>query len=361
MKDLTFQVLVDGLNSKIEWISNKFFNRFTHEEIKNINQYILHYAQDPINHVKLWLRPNDVNDLKNTLITNGDPMGEWYPLPILEEAKTIDMPFKDDLCYPLDLKQAIIISRLLFHPLDPKIFITTGIGGSGKSTYLNLIKQIYDNDVASVSLTNLSNEFQVAVAVTHRLIASDEIGKGSNDEEVLKKLSAKNNICINPKNRQPIETKTQSALFYCCNESPVFNIKDTGIIRRIVFYQRNKKIANPKEGMDVMKYSKEDLLKVVRYCWEIDKRIVDNKINFFDYFQEETHQELMKKNSIYLSKATKYDEYVKCCLNSHYKNIYAENNFYPIKEMFNKWQIEDKQLKYDYSIFEDIEYGELPF
>ena len=228
----------------------------------------------------------------------------------------------------------MIINRLLFHPEDEVMFITTGVGGSGKSTFLNIIKQLYNNDCYSASVSDLSNNFVVAEAVKHRLIASDELAKGDLDTKVLKTLASKQNLAINPKNLPPHEVKTQSALFWCCNIAPRIDCTDTGILRRIIFYERNTKIANPDKSLNSRHYSYEELLIIARrsLAYEDDE--------WEKYFTKETHYYIMKDNSVYLCNANSYSEYKELCSAKGLK-AYSEPNWISIKRLFDEWQNED--------------------
>lgn len=341
MKKDIIQVLCQEINSKLIWISSKYFKRSDGTEVKNIDQAITQYAYIRF---KIYLFQDDIKNIKDVLINFGDPLGQWSELPIVAESKKKGGKAYDasSLPFPLEEKQMMIIGRLLYHPLEATIFITTGVGGSGKSTYLNIIRQLFDNDCANSSLTDLANEFNVAEAVKHRLICSDEIGKGSTDEEILKKISAKNAMTINPKNKTPYEVRCQSSIFYCCNNEPQFDLSDSGILRRIVYYKRDTPIRNPKEGLDCKTYDHDQLLEVARQALYIDIKYGNT---WKDYFLLETHDVLKRKNSVWnLRKYQLYDDYQSECRRQNLKP-FSMPRWAEMKSLFEDWEKSDRELQ----------------
>lgn len=280
----------------------------------------------------------------------GDNNGFWYELPIVKKAKEFRKVSLEEVTkiFPLESKQITIINRLLFHPEDEVLFITTGIGGSGKTTFLNIIKQLFDNDYMSASLSDLGGGFRLAEAVQRRLICSDELSKGELNLPVIKQLASKQHIMVEPKYLTPYDIQTQSALFYCCNKAPKIDITDTGILRRIVFYERNTKILNPDPSLNKKVFTDDELLIIAAYSYQQDND------NWKESFEIETYKYLEKDNSVYLymmeGKGCVYDNYIKFCYNNNFK-CYNQVNFNELYDLFCSWN--QRRL--------DIEYKELPF
>lgn len=176
----------------IRFISGKWFvpNK---GEIKQIDKFLL------LNGIA-----TDVNDSqrwRDTYVAMYGENGLWPEMPIIEEARST-MDQKAEMCYPLNEKQLIIINYLLRH--DEEIcFILTGVGGSGKSTFGNIICKIFGDDTASLNLSDLSNEFMLATAADKRLIYSTEINSDKLNNGKLKQLFSNEIITYNPKGRTP--------------------------------------------------------------------------------------------------------------------------------------------------------------
>lgn len=259
-------------------------------------------------------------------------IGKWHELPIVEDAKRLGAIWNDDLLpFPLDHKQLQIINILLFHPEEEALFIVTGVGGSGKSTYLNIIKQLFDNDYSSASLSDLANEFSVAEAVKHRLICSDELAKGDLDSKILKQLASKQNMLVNPKGKTAYEVKTQSSLFWCCNQVPKIDCTDTGILRRLIYYCRDTPIKNPNKSLNSKEYSYNELLIIARRALSFE----DN--NWRKLFEKETHRCIMSNNSVAICKTSDYATYKEKCIKKGLKP-FSEPNFEQIFDLYNEWK-----------------------
>ena len=298
-----------ALNSKIEFISGKYF--YEHNEIKNIDKYI---SKIYFNITKKMINERDLNYFKSVLINNptlDEELEWWYRPSIIDEALEQKEKgyFPKQLPFPLEDKQLIILNILLFHPEQEVFFITTGIGGSGKSTFLNIIKQLFDNDVSSTPLGDLGQPFVLAEALKHRLIASDELGTGEVNLPIIETIVSKQNITVNEKYGSTYTTLAQSALFFCCNQAPKIDISDTGMLRRIVYYQRNTRIKNPDPTLNKKKWSRQDLIDFIIVASEVEEYAGFNAsldVNSWkEPFLKETNTYLINSNSVGL--------YVKYC------------------------------------------------
>lgn len=341
MKDYIVENCINTLYDKgIRFISGKWFNINTKEEIKDFNKY----AAKSLHIIK----QNDLDEILDSFkLWYNDSEHSWLELPLVSLARNLG-PLDSTSGLPIDLddKQYIIINRLLYHPEDEIMFITTGCGGSGKSTFLNLIKQLFDNDVSATTLDQLSNDFLLTEAVKHRLIASDELAKGELSMSKLKTLISKQRITCNPKHQASYDVKTQSVLFYCCNKAPKIDITDTGILRRIVYYFRNTKIANPDKSKNKTIYTQDELLAVARRALYYEYLNENDK--WLDLFIEETHKILLESNSVYLyfkennepfsDNELKYEDYTSFCIKKRLKP-YSEPNYDDILSLIKEWNV----------------------
>ena len=337
MKADIFELIRDDLYKRFRIISGKIFD--------------IHNNEVPQNVLFQRLMMGDLRKIYNTPIKGSDceellsdlnilgTTGFWPELPLFAQAKNLG-PITDDsvLPFPLDDKQLMIINRLCFHPEDEVMFITTGIGGSGKSTFLNIIKQLFNNDVSAASVSDLANPFMVAEAVKHRLIASDELAKGELDSKVLKQLASKQLIEVNPKHIASYTVQSQSALFWCCNKTPKVDCSDSGMLRRVVFYSRNTKIQNPDPSLNKKQYTTDELLMILR------RALAFENDNWKDTFMDETHALLIRSNAVgkYLianlnnKLNLSYDGYTHYCYTNGFK-AYNRDNYDQLMDLFKEW------------------------
>lgn len=324
-KQLALDLILKDNN--FQFISGKYF--YNNNEIVNPDKYITLAYRKEYGEI---LYAKDVKEILST-IQNLSDTTIWPELPIITEAKKLGAINSDkDAPFQLDKKQLIILNILLYHPYDEVMFITTGIGGSGKSTFLNIVKQLFNNDYAAIPLSELTG-FMVAQAVSKRLICSDELGKGDLDSKILKTLISRQQLDVNPKYGIPYHAQCQSSLFYCCNKAPKIDITDTGILRRIIFYERNTKIENPDTSLNHVQYTYEQLL------WFARRALAAEQIypRWKEVFVEETHKYLMKENSVFICKAETYPEYREKCTVKGLKP-FSEPNWQEIKAVFEEWQ-----------------------
>lgn len=312
------KMIHDDLQGKLEFISGKWF--YNKKEIKNIEKYLLQ-----ANYCNTMNELNDVIDMYKIMFGT---TGIWYDLPIIEEARNLKE--LKPLCYPLNDKQLTIINYLLRHD-EEVFFILTGVGGSGKSTFGNIICKIFDNDTASLNLSDLGEDFKLATGIDKRLIYSTEINSDDINNGVLKQLFSNEEITVNPKHKQPYKARCQSAFFFNCNKNPRLDLSDTGMLRRILYYSMNEKIQNPDPKLAKMEWSHADLVNIVAHALQIDMT------NWKDKFEEETRFNLIKDNSVYRFKdSDKYGDYCQKCKDDGLKP-FSKPNWESIRDLLKEW------------------------
>lgn len=305
-------------NGKLRFISGKWFYNDT--EIRDIRKYMLvsGYAES-------------MNELDNIIdmykVMYGES-GVWPDLPIITEAR--ELKNLKPLCYPLNLKQLKIINYLLRH--DEEIFfILTGVGGSGKSTFGNIICKIFDNDTASLNLSDLSEDFKLATGINKRLIYSTEINSDEINNGVLKQLFSNEEITVNPKFQTPYKARCQSAFFFNCNKNPRLDLSDTGMLRRILYYSMNEKIKNPDPTLNKKNWRHDDLVNIVAHALQVD--MTDWKKDF----EAETRLNLIKDNSVYRFRDVKtYADYVDRCKDEGLKP-FSKPNWDLVRDLLIEW------------------------
>ena len=305
-------------NGELRFISGKWF--YKDNEIRNIKKYFLvsGYA-------------DTMNELDNIIdmyqVMYGE-IGKWFDLPIIKEAKALKK--LQPMCYPLNQKQLKIINYLLRH--DEEIFfILTGVGGSGKSTFGNIICKIFDNDTAALNLSDLGEDFKLATGINKRLIYSTEINSDDINNGVLKQLFSNEEITINPKYEQPYKTRCQSAFFFNCNKNPRLDLCDTGMLRRILYYSMDEKIKNPDPTLNKKEWTHSDLVNIVAHALAVD--MTDWKKDF----EQETRYNLIKDNSVYRFKdCDDYSKYVEKCKDEGLKP-FSKPNWDNIRDLLKEW------------------------
>lgn len=165
-------------------------------------------------------------------------------------------------------------SKPIFH-----IFYDDGVGGTGKSTLLEVITLIVGEKFTSnVLLSQFSNRFVFANMLGKYVNIGDDDGKNEELQNIgtLKSMITGNRITIDRKNMSPIECRIFAKQIYATNILPYIDFTDGGIMRRLNIIKMNKVIPKTMKMCDL----NEDELKNI--CREVftskDIEQVDNEL-----------------------------------------------------------------------------------
>ena len=264
--------------------------------------------------------------------------GEWPTLPILKEAKekaaTGYRPEK--LAYPLNEKELMIIHYLLDgDPKDTYAVFFHGVGGSGKSTICNLIASMFgDLDTSRCGFTQLGEKFARETLAGKRLWYDADISAHWSESatNTLKKVITHDTDQFERKGKNPYTAQYRCKALFCCNVAPKFDVTDTGLLRRIVYYSKNKKIENPDGNLANKKYTREELIDIAIVALETDIS------NFYKVFEKETQEIIMGTNNVAkYGMCTEYDTYRVQC-NAAGVLPYSQEKWEKLKELFKEWR-----------------------
>ena len=131
-------------------------------------------------------------------------------------------------------------SKPLFH-----IFYDDGVGGTGKSTLLEVLTKIVGEDFTSnVLLDQFGNRFMFANMLGKYLNVGDDNGKNDELQNVgtLKSIITGGRVTIDRKNISPIDVRIFAKQLFATNILPYIDFTDGGIMRRLNIVQMNKVI-----------------------------------------------------------------------------------------------------------------------
>lgn len=310
---------------QFKFISGKWFKGDF--EIKNIDGWLLKRGFFP--------NPQRMIDFKACFrMMYGDPTGNWPDMEIVQDAHKIISEGGGQLLPPvpdfIDVPKLKIINYLLRH--DEEYFIIiNGVGGSGKSTFLNIIQQIFDGDTAAITLKELSEGFRLATAIDKRLIFSTEIDADRITDANIKKIVSGEPLNVNPKNEKPFQARFQAGFVFNCNIPPSINLADTGMLRRIIYYQMNEKIKNPDPKMNHKKWTYTELLSIVVAALKM------NMNDFPECFESDTRKGLIERDTVYRYREEEdYQAYRIRCQDDNFKP-YNRENWEAVRELLKDW------------------------
>ena len=313
----------------ITFINGKWFDR--DREIRNINKLLLTSGIC-----------RDVPDCSRFIdsyiaMYSEDTMDqEWPQLSIVSEAMHCGTT---KLAYPLNDKELLILYYLLFEKSQYIIFFH-GVGGSGKSTVLDIYRQIFDFEGTNTTIMNLSDisHFNVQFA-SARLVLDDDCSPNITENQAarLKSMATNGAASFEAKGRTPFSGQYRCKMVIAGNTPMKFNLTDDGMLRRIVYYSKNEKIKNPNSDFINKKYSKEELMSFIRAAYELGKKYGKEWVKVFT---NETRKIIMESNSVgKYGMDGIYFNYENACYNAKVTPFGAEN-YMKIYNLFRQWREE---------------------
>lgn len=294
-----------------------------------------------LSRISNWIEQNQNSDafIKYVIDKVADVDGDWPTLPILAEAKQLiregyEPP--EELAYPLNEKELKIIHYLLDgDPKDTYAIFFHGVGGSGKSTVCNLIASLFGkNDVCRCGFTDLGRAFAREMMAGKRLWYDADISPYWNDRDtnIIKKIITHDYDQFEKKGKNPYVAQYRCKALFCCNVAPKFDVSDSGLLRRIIYYSKNKKIERPDGALANKEYTHQELVDIAITALKTD--ISD----FYEVFKDETREIIMSGNSV--AKYGMIDSYDSYCVRCNEANIrpFGMDKWETLKELFSEWK-----------------------
>ena len=219
-------------------------------------------------------------------------------------------------------------TKPLFH-----IFYDDGVGGTGKSTLLEVLTMIVgENFTSNVLLDQFGNRFIFANMLGKYLNIGDDNGKNDELQNVgtLKSIITGNRVTIDRKNISPIEVRIFAKQLFATNILPYIDFTDGGIMRRLNIVPMNKVIP---PDIKLCELNEEEI-----------GYIIYEALNAEDLDKGENELAIMSSPlyRFYTSEETKsYSNYKDFCINNGFRTMNIIN--FEVKSKFIKSFIEEKE------------------
>lgn len=256
--------------------------------------------------------------------------------------------------YP-DIKWKKIFYNILYPNTKPlfHIFYDDGVGGTGKSTLLEVLTKIVGEKFTSnVLLDQFGNRFIFANMLGKYLNIGDDNGKNDELQNVgtLKSIVTGNRVTIDRKNISPIEVRIFAKQLFATNILPYIDFTDGGIMRRLNIVPMNKVIP-PNMEMPII-----DDDEIGHILYEVFEETSENKD-----LEENNNELAITSSPLFRFYKTQKDKSY-----NNYKEFCSENGFrcmnvinFEVKSKFIKSYIsrKSKQISLEFPIEDE----ELPF
>ena len=138
---------------------------------------------------------------------------------------------------------------LLKKNLFEKFFICKGEGGTGKSTFTNLLHRMVGGDIncSHIGLADFDKDYYLASTVGKLLNIDDDVVDGKTLENTgrFKSIISGNVISVRQIYREVMDFVPYITCIFSCNKLPRIMDKTTGLYRRMILIELNHKIAKP--------------------------------------------------------------------------------------------------------------------
>ena len=221
----------------------------------------------------LWkeekLLPTEVDNIVENIEKISEPMN--LQKEIFEKIKSKAKAGKSLYLQSLDnIYGDVIDFRKIIHNIlvpDTKplfhIFYDDGVGGTGKSTLLEVLTKIVgENLVSNVLLDQFGNRFIFANMLGKYLNIGDDNGKNDELQNVgtLKSIITGNRVTIDRKNIAPIEVRIFAKQLFATNILPYIDFTDGGIMRRLNIVPMNRVIPS---NIKLCKLDEEEISHII--------------------------------------------------------------------------------------------------
>lgn len=142
-----------------------------------------------------------------------------------------------------------------------KFFIFQGEGGTGKSTFQDLIvKLLSENNRARVGIDKMDNDYYLATLLSKLVNIDDDAvdGKVLENTGRFKSLVSGNEITVRQIFKEPITFTPFATCMFSCNKLPRILDKTSGLYRRLVIIELNNKVQNP-DPLFILKLTQRDM------------------------------------------------------------------------------------------------------
>ena len=266
----------------------------------------------------------------------GDDEADWGELPIVRLARQMLAEGKkpEKLAYPLNEKELKLFNYVLCGEPEYAIFFY-GIGGSGKSSICNILCKIFGEDnCCYTSLQDLSR-FNIELEGA-RLWFDDDISPYWSDAKSarFKPMVTNGHASFEEKGRTPHNGQYRCKCVFASNHPVKFDVTDTGMLRRIIYYKKDKKIENPDKALANKEYTYQELLNIVMAVLSVD--MTDWEQDFI----EDTRTTIMDNNTVWkYGMGSNYTTYCETCATAGY-TPYGRDKWQEIQELFEEWKDE---------------------
>lgn len=174
--------------------------------------------------------------------------------------------FMIDLCESDPIKMLFLYQIagycLLKKNMFEKFVICKGEGGTGKSTYVNLLHKLVggDRNCSHVGINDFDKDYHLASMVGKLLNVDDDVADAKVLENTgrFKSIISGNIISVRQIYKEVMEFNPYATCIFCCNRLPKLMDKTSGLYRRMILIELNHRVEHP-DPLFMEKITDEDM------------------------------------------------------------------------------------------------------
>jgi hypothetical protein len=216
-----------------------------------------------------------------------------------------------------------------------KFYVLYGLPGTGKSTVLNLLEELFKGHTAPIeaaSLTSVNNRFALEPLMANPLVAYDHEADLSRiqDNSMLASIVSHDPRIIDAKYQRKFSIKLTSTLFLASNKPVQITEKGSGIIRRLIDIRPTNRKVSPEAYAALVEQLKFELGAIAYKC-----------VKLFRIFGPNHYNDYVPRDMIYRTNVFFNFVY------EHYP-IFRRDNWVTLKTAWKMYKefCEDSQIKY---------------
>ena len=176
-----------------------------------------------------------------------------------------------------NLIEEILGHTIMINNFPHKIFVLSGSGNNGKSTFVEMLTAFANNLSSHIDITGFEDGTQVVSLIGKIINIADDIDPNYLEKtKVLKTMASGNTITVRAIYSQPVTIKNTATLVFTCNEVPVFKDKTEGIKRRLIIIPFENKVVNKIYDLDKLLSSENAKSYILRLALDGVNRILTN-------------------------------------------------------------------------------------
>lgn len=179
---------------------------------------------------------------------------------------------------------------LLKKNLFEKFFLFKGEGGTGKSTYMNLLQKLVggDDNCSHIGLADFDKDYYISSTISKLLNIDDDVVDGKTLENTgrFKSLTSGNKITVRQIYQEPITYIPFCTCVFACNKLPRIMDRTSGMYRRIILLELNHKVEKP-DRLFTTRITEDDMEYFLFKAVEGIKKALEEGHFVIDHSEEE--------------------------------------------------------------------------